>query len=105
MIYCGTNGHVLCIDEHNGEEIWRTKLGTGLFNAAKSGDVTVMLIDEVLITACNGHMWGLNPSTGSVLWHNDLPGLRNRFITMCAPHVAIQYIREHTESHETSHTQ
>ena len=103
MIYCGTNGHVVCISELDGKEVWRTKLDTSkLFNAAFSGDVTVLLVDEILIAACNGHLWGLKPSDGKVLWHNDLPRLGNRFITMCTPHVAIQYVHVHTESREQS---
>ncbi len=98
MIYCGTNGHVACISERDGNEVWRTKLETAkLFNAAYSGDVTVLLVDEVLIAACNGHMWGLSPTNGKILWHNGLPCLRNRFVTMCSPHVAIQYVHVETQ--------
>jgi outer membrane protein assembly factor BamB len=104
MIYCGTSGHVTCIDERSGKEIWRIKLETAkLFNAAASGDVTVLLMDKVLVAACNGHIWGLSPNDGNILWHNGLPGLGNRFITMCAPHVAIQYVHAHTESSQAIH--
>jgi PQQ enzyme repeat len=55
MIYCGTNGHVLAIDEENGQERWRTKLKTNsVFNAATSADVTVILVDEWLSPLATG---------------------------------------------------
>ena len=105
MIFCGTNGHAFCIREQDGKEVWRTKLETAkLFNAASSGDVTVLLEGQVLLAACNGHIWGLSSSDGSILWHNDLPGLRNRFITMCTPNVSVQYVHVETHSHDSSTT-
>ncbi len=104
MIYCGTNGHVFCLNEQAGNEIWRTKLTTSnLFSPAASQDVTVLLAGEVLIAASNGHMWGLSPSTGVILWHNGLPRLGNRFVTLCTSHVSIQYIHEHTTEVSTNH--
>jgi outer membrane protein assembly factor BamB len=103
MIYCGTNGHALAIDEKTGKEVWRTKLRTKfVFNAASSGNVTVILANEILMASCNGHIWGLEPKTGQILWHNDLPGLGNRFITMCTSNVSIQYVHEHTTEHQST---
>ena len=102
MIYCGTNGHVFALDVKDGKEVWRTKLKTKfVFNAASSGDVTVILVNDVLIASCNGHIWGLKPETGQILWHNDLPSLGNRFITMCTSNVSIQYVHGQSSDHQT----
>ena len=99
MIYCGTKGHVFCLNVRDGAEVWRTKLkAPGILNPAASEDVTVLLAGEVLVAAANGHAWGLKASTGEVLWHNGLPGLGNRFITMCTEQVSVQYVHVQTSS-------
>lgn len=99
MIYGGTNGHVFCFDEKNGDEMWRTKLSTGNFlNAASSGDVAVMVKGDILVAGCNGHIWGLDCQTGDVLWHNGLSGLGNSFVSMSDGVHSIQYIHTHTNS-------
>ena len=102
MIYGRTKGYAFCHDERNGQEVWRTKLEThSFFNVASLSDVAVIFSNDVLIAASVGHMWGLQSATGAILWHSDLPGMGNRFVTLCTPTSSIQYL--HTES-TTTHT-
>ncbi len=93
MIYGGLRGYVFCIDENSGNEMWRTKLSTGgLFNAAAKENVAILAKENMIIAGCNGHVWGLHPHTGQILWHNDLSGLGNGFVTLSDNTHSTQYI-------------
>lgn len=93
MLYGGLRGHVFCLDENSGTEMWRTKLKTGgMFNAAWKEDVAVLAKDNVIIAGSNGHIWGLNPGTGEIMWHNDLSGLGNGFVTLSDTTHSTQYV-------------
>jgi outer membrane protein assembly factor BamB len=99
MIYGGTGGFVFAFDPSSGNEIWRCKLETGgFFNAARCGDVAVILQDNILIASCNGHIWGIDPKTGEQIWHNGLAGLGLGFVSLCNASTSLQYIHVVTKS-------
>ena len=67
-IFLGMNGHVVCLKQKTGEEIWRTKL--------KSGQITnIVLDDDKIYAASGGYLFCLKSSNGKVLWENGLSGL------------------------------
>ena len=74
-LYLGIRGHVVCVSKRNGSEKWRTKL--------RSGSITNVYAMENEIYACtNGHLYALNPTSGSILWQNPLKGLGYGVATM-----------------------
>ena len=101
MIYGGTNGHVFCVDESSGQEVWRTKLDAGGFLSSVGGDVAVILRGNIVVASCSGNVWGLDAGSGQQLWHNELPDLGYGFVTLCDDSHAVQYI--HVETHSTTH--
>lgn len=42
-----------------------------------------------LIAASAGHLYGIDPLTGSILWVNDLPGLGIDFVTVCTANASL----------------
>ncbi|WP_196138797.1 PQQ-binding-like beta-propeller repeat protein [Aliikangiella sp. G2MR2-5] len=67
-IYIGMSGHVVCLQQADGVELWRTKL--------KSSQLTnIVLEDDKLYATAGGHLFCLNPDNGEKLWENKLPGL------------------------------
>ncbi len=67
-IYLGMNGHVVCLNQKSGEEVWRTKL--------KSSTLTnIVLEEEHIYAAAGGHLFCLKAKDGKLLWENTLSGL------------------------------
>lgn len=100
MIYGGTRGTLVCLDEVTGREAWRLELKSGVFGP--SGDVAVLLRGNVVVAACNGEIWGVDARSGRMLWHNELPGLGYGFVSLCDETHSVQYIR-HVET-QTNHS-
>ncbi len=67
-VYLGIKAHVVCIDSSSGRELWRTEL-------RNSQLTTISVCGEVLIAYAGGHLFGLKPEDGTILWTNQLPGL------------------------------
>jgi outer membrane protein assembly factor BamB len=68
FVYLGVKAHVVCINAVTGEEIWRTKI--------KRSQLISIVVEEGLIVAhAGGQLFGLDKSSGKVLWNNKLPGL------------------------------
>lgn len=88
----GINGHVSAIDPRNGRQLWATKLEGGSFLASTSTqDVSVLLHDGVVFAGCYGHLFGLDASSGGILWHNELPGLGHNDISLAMEGVSVQF--------------
>jgi hypothetical protein len=93
----GSNGFVAAIDCESGRELWRTKLG-GFLSVTSSEDVSVLVSGPSVFAGCAGHVFCLSAETGSVLWHNQLPGMRNNDVSLALDGVSIQYL-EKVEHH------
>ena len=74
-LYIRSNGHVAAMDPQTGSEVWRTKLGVGLFASTKMQDVTVLEHDGRVFAGCHGHLFCLEAATGTILWQNGLEGM------------------------------
>lgn len=90
----GTNGCVAAIDKGSGQELWRTKLGTGFFSATTYEDVSVIMEDATVFAGCNGHLFALDLSSGRILWHNELKGLGHNDVSMALDTVSVQYLQK-----------
>ena len=67
-LYLGTKAHVACIDMLTGEEVWRTKI--------KSSSVISVVVEKGIVVAhARGSLFGLDKSSGVILWTNGLAGL------------------------------
>ena len=67
-IFIGMRGHVLALDRHSGNEIWRTHLKSCQF-------VNVSLDGPDLFATTVGEIFCLDPTTGRLLWNNPLRGM------------------------------
>ena len=99
-LYIGSNGHVVALDPTNGDEIWRTRLGAGLFSATGHQDVCVLEHEGRLFAGSFGHLFCLDAASGEVLWHNELKGLGHNDVTLAIAGKSVQFVSTH--SHSTS---
>jgi outer membrane protein assembly factor BamB len=72
LIFVGTHGWIAALHKFTGAEVWRTSLPK-----AGWGIVTILHEDGVLYAAAGGHVFALDPATGTIAWHNALSGLGN----------------------------
>lgn len=93
LLYLGTNGYVAALDPRTGEEVWRTKLGTSLFSATSSQDVTVLEHEGRIFAGCYGHLFCLDGRSGELQWHNELSGLGHNDIALSIDGRSAQTVR------------
>ena len=68
-IFLGIKGHVVCLNKHTGEELWRRKIKTDW------GKPTIVVLSEQLFVYVQGVLFCLRAEDGQVLWENPLKGL------------------------------
>jgi outer membrane protein assembly factor BamB len=100
-LYIGTNGYVLAIDPHNGQERWRTKLGVGVLSATTRQDVCVLEHEGRVFAGSYGHLFCLDAESGHVLWHNELDRLGHNDVTLAIGGKSIQFVHTHTHSNSS----
>jgi outer membrane protein assembly factor BamB len=76
-LYVGIKNAVIALDEKTGMETWRAQL-------RGSDYVTVLWDGEALFAANSGEVWRLDPSSGAVLWHNDLKRLGRGLVSLAS---------------------
>ena len=67
-ILLGVRSHVVSIDATSGTELWRTKLKSSQL-------VTIYPRGDRIFAGAAGELFCLEPSNGSILWHNGLKRL------------------------------
>jgi outer membrane protein assembly factor BamB len=72
LLFVGTHGHVVAIEQKSGAEVWRTSLPKTGYSV-----VTLLFEEGRLLAASGGHCFALDPATGQIAWHNPLSGLGN----------------------------
>jgi outer membrane protein assembly factor BamB len=92
VLYIGSNGYVAAIRVGDGQELWRTKLGQGFLPATGYQDVCVIEHNGTVLAGCQGHVFGLDASTGDLKWHNDLKGMGHNDVTLAIAGKSIQYV-------------
>ena len=95
----GSNGHVCAIDSQTGVEIWRTRLQQSVMSATRSEDVSVLVRDGTVYAGSQGHLFALAVTSGEILWHNALKGLRFNDIALAFEGQSIQYLQKTVHSH------
>ena len=68
LVFTGFNGRVAALDRQSGDIVWKWAAPKGIQY------VSLLLDGDRLVVSVNGYMYGLNPLTGELLWHNDMPG-------------------------------
>ncbi|HEV7991920.1 MAG TPA: PQQ-binding-like beta-propeller repeat protein [Gemmatimonadaceae bacterium] len=80
LLYVGIKNSVVALDIATGMELWRTKL--------KGHDFVNVLFDGVSLVASNaGELFGLDPTTGAVLWHNTMKGMGLGIVSLASSRV------------------
>ena len=97
-LYIGSNGYVLAIDPANGNEVWRTRLGSSVLSATLHHDVCVLEHEDRVFAGCRGHLFCLDAASGNVLWHNQLDSLGYNDVTLAMAGKAIQFVSTHKSS-------
>jgi len=68
LLFLGIKGTALAVDRATGQEVWRTTLKGSEY-------VNVVLDGGELYASSRGEIYRLDPSSGAILWRNELPGL------------------------------
>jgi len=68
LVYVGFNRRVIALDRYTGETVWDWKSPKG------SGFPAILLDGDRLIVSVQGYMFCLEPTTGSLVWENELKG-------------------------------
>ena len=98
ILYIGSNGHVAAIDPATGNEIWRTRLGGGIFSVTASQDVCVLEHDGRVFAGSKGHLFCLDAASGQIQWENQLSGLGHNDVTLAIAGKSIQFVATHTHT-------
>ena len=77
LIFVGIKDAVVALDDRTGAEVWRAKLHS-------SDYVTVLWDGEALLAANGGEVWRLAPTSGEVLWHNELKGMGRGLVSLAS---------------------
>jgi len=77
-IYLGVKGSVVALDRATGQQLWITKL-------KRSDFVNVVLDQGLIVATASGEVFALDPETGAIRWHNNLPGLGYGLVTVATP--------------------
>lgn len=77
LLYVGIKGCVVALDRKNGDEAWRIELRRAEF-------VTVFWDGDGLFAANAGEVWRLNPTTGEIMWHNEMKRLGRGVISLAS---------------------
>lgn len=71
LIFVGFNTHVAALDADTGTVAWNWKIP----KPRMSGYVTLLLRNATqLIVSSNGYMYCVEPSSGRLLWQNEMAG-------------------------------
>lgn len=68
LIFVGFNKQVIALDRYNGEKVWEWKSPEG------SGYPAILVDGDRLIVSVLGYTYCLEPTTGSLVWENELKG-------------------------------
>ena len=68
LIFVGFNKQVIALDRYNGEKVWEWKSPEG------SGYPAILVDGDRLIVSVQGYTYCLEPTTGSLVWENELKG-------------------------------
>ena len=68
IVFVGFNKQVIALDRYKGEKIWEWKAPHG------SGFPAILLDGDRLIVSVSGYTFCLEPTTGGLVWENDLKG-------------------------------
>ena len=68
LIFIGFNKQVIALDRYTGEKIWEWKSPNG------TGYPAILIDGDRLIVSVDGYTYCLEPTTGSLVWENELKG-------------------------------
>jgi outer membrane protein assembly factor BamB len=68
MVFVGFNKQVIALDRYDGKKIWDWKSPKG------SGYPAILIDGDRIIVSVHGYTYCLEPTTGSLVWENELKG-------------------------------
>jgi len=68
LVFVGFNTQVIALDRYDGKKIWDWKSPKG------SGYPALLIDGDRLIVSVHGYTYCLEPTTGSLVWENELKG-------------------------------
>ena len=69
LIYVGFARQVVALDRYSGEKKWEWKAPDG------SGFPAILVDGDRLIVSVSGYTYCLEPTTGTLVWENELKGM------------------------------
>lgn len=77
LVFAGIKKSVVALDADSGAEVWRTVLRSADF-------VSVLWDGKALFATNSGEIWRLDPTTGAVMWHNEMTGLGRGLVSLAS---------------------
>ena len=68
LVFVGFNKQVIALDRYTGKKVWEWKSPEG------SGYPAILVDGDRLIVSVMGYTYCLEPTTGSLVWGNELKG-------------------------------
>tara|TARA_B100001964_G_scaffold201384_1_gene229076 strand:- start:168 stop:524 length:357 start_codon:yes stop_codon:yes gene_type:complete len=68
LVFIGFNKQVIALDRYTGKKAWEWKSPEG------SGYPAILVDGDRLIVSVHGYTYCLEPTTGSLVWENELKG-------------------------------
>lgn len=68
LVYVGFNKQVIALDRYNGTKVWEWKSPEG------TGFPAILVDGDRLIVSVQGYTYCLEPTTGALVWENELKG-------------------------------
>ena len=68
LVYVGFNKQVIALDRYSGKKVWEWRSPEG------SGFPAILVDGDRLIVSVQGYTYCLEPTTGSLVWENELKG-------------------------------
>jgi outer membrane protein assembly factor BamB len=68
LVYVGFNKQVIALDRFNGTKVWEWKSPEG------AGFPAILVDGDRLIVSVQGYTYCLEPTTGALVWKNELKG-------------------------------
>ena len=76
-VFVGTYGHVVAIDQENGETVWKVSLPRTGFSIA-----SIIVENGQVLCGSGGRVFALEPETGEILWSNGMPGMGHGYVLL-----------------------
>ncbi|MEL6210561.1 MAG: PQQ-binding-like beta-propeller repeat protein [Pseudomonadota bacterium] len=82
MIYAGSRGEIVALDERTGRVHWTFSLSGGMLGHLKSADMSLIDHNGLLFIGANGYVICLDAQNGFEMWRHDIKGAYQDWVAL-----------------------